>query len=111
MNKKEFLTTEDGFSIEIGNDVWVGEGVMFLGGVKIGDGAVIGANALVTKDVPPYAVVGGVPAKVIRYRMNPEQIEDMLAIKWWDWPVDIIKERREHFVDISLFISMYGPKK
>lgn len=106
--KDEFLHTSNGFSVEIGNDVWIGEGVTFKGGVCIGDGAVIGMNATVTKDVPPYAIVGGVPARIIKYRMNEEQIKKMLEIKWWDWSPDLIKQRREEFSDIQKFILRYG---
>ena len=106
--KCEFLKTKDGYNVVIGNDVWVGEGVTIKGGVTIGDGAVIGMRAVVTKDVPPYAIVGGVPAKVLRYRMKPEEIKKMLVIRWWDWPLDLIKERREEFVNIRDFINKYG---
>lgn len=76
----------------IGNDVWVGYRVTILSGVKIGDGAVIAAGAVVTKDVPPYAIVGGNPAKLIKYRFSPEIIEALLQIQWWNWPVHQIKE-------------------
>lgn len=82
---------------EIGNDVWIGESVTIVGGVKIGDGAVIGTKALVTKDIPPYAVVGGVPAKIIKYRFKPETIEKLLDIKWWDLPESEIEQKLEAF--------------
>ena len=68
----------------IGNDVWVGFGATILSGVTIGDGAVIGARALVAKDVPPYAIVGGVPAKVIKYRFDDATIGRLLKLKWWN---------------------------
>ncbi|MBP5343803.1 MAG: CatB-related O-acetyltransferase [Alphaproteobacteria bacterium] len=70
----------------IGNDVWIGCYAIVQDGVHVGDGAIIGSNAVVTKDVPPYAIVGGVPAKVIRYRFSPEIIEKLLKLKWWDLP-------------------------
>lgn len=78
--------------ITIGNDVWIAANVKIKQGVKIGDGAVLATECFVTKDVPPYAVVGGNPAKVIKYRFTEEQIESLLEIKWWDWEDDKIKE-------------------
>ena len=76
--------------IVIGNDVWIGYEAVILSGVSIGDGAVIGTRAVVTKDVPPYTIVGGVPAKPIRKRFQREIVDAMLKIKWWDWPKDRI---------------------
>lgn len=69
--------------IQIGNDVWIGEGVFIRRGVEIGDGAIIGARSVVTRDVPPYAIVGGAPAKIIRYRFEPDVIEELLRLQWW----------------------------
>jgi len=88
---------EDGFPTEakdtyIGNDVWVGANAHILGGVTIGDGAVVGTASVVTKDVPPYGIVAGNPARLIRYRHTPEQIEALLEIKWWDWPEDEVRK-------------------
>lgn len=71
--------------IVVGNDVWIGYEAVILAGVTIGDGAIIGARAVVTKDVPPYTIVGGVPAKPIRKRFNEETIDILLKLKWWDW--------------------------
>lgn len=71
--------------IIIGNDVWIGYEAVILAGVKIGDGAIIGTRAVVTKDVPPYTVVGGVPAKPIRKRFKDETITELLRMRWWDW--------------------------
>lgn len=76
--------------IVIGNDVWIGYEAVILAGVTVGDGAVIGARAMVTKDVPPYTIVGGVPAKPIRKRFSEETISEMLALKWWNWPKERI---------------------
>ena len=77
--------------IAIGNDVWIGYEAVVMQGVTIGDGAIIGARAVVTKDIPPYTIVGGVPAKPIRKRFSDEIISRLLEIKWWDWPDEKIK--------------------
>ncbi len=77
--------------VEIGHDVWIGDGVTLAPGVKIGHGAVVGARALVVKDVPPYAIVGGVPARVIRYRFPEPMIERFLALEWWRYTPDVIQ--------------------
>ena len=76
--------------IVIGNDVWIGYEAVILAGVTIGDGAIIGTRAVVTKDVPPYTVVGGVPAKPIRKRFPDDTIAALLALRWWDWPEERI---------------------
>lgn len=78
--------------IVIGNDVWIGYEAVILAGVTIGDGAIIGTRAVVTKDVEPYTIVGGVPAKPIRKRFSDEMIAVLQEIKWWDWPEHKIKE-------------------
>ena len=78
--------------IVIGNDVWIGYDAVIMAGVTIGDGAIIGTRAVVTKDVEPYSIVGGVPAKEIRKRFSPEVIAKLMELKWWDWPEDKIKE-------------------
>lgn len=90
--------------IEIGNDVWIGDSVLILDGVKVGDGAIVAAGAVITSNVPPYAIVGGVPAKVIRYRFNEEEIEHLIKLKWWDKPEQWIKENAHLFSDIKNFI-------
>ena len=84
--------------IVIGNDVWIGYEAVILAGVTIGDGAVIGARAVVAKDVPPYTIVGGVPAKPIRKRFSQETIDSLLKIKWWNWPEERI---RQHIAEIQ----------
>lgn len=71
--------------IMIGNDVWIGYEAVIMAGVTIGDGAIIGSRALVTKDVPPYTIVGGIPAKPIRKRFSEQTITSLLELKWWDW--------------------------
>ena len=78
--------------IVIGNDVWIGYEAIILSGVTIGDGAIIGARAVVTKDVPPYTVVGGVPAKEIKKRYDPQTIDRLRRLCWWDWPGEKIRQ-------------------
>lgn len=78
--------------IVIGSDVWIGFEAVILGGVTVGDGAVIGARAVVTKDVPPYTIVGGVPAKPIRKRFSDEVISRLLKLQWWNWPEERIRK-------------------
>ncbi len=76
----------------IGHDVWIGRDAMVLEGIKVGTGAVIAARSVVTKDVPPYAIVAGMPAKVIRYRHPPHLIEGLLESEWWRWPVEQLRK-------------------
>lgn len=78
--------------VRIGNDVWIGQGVSVVRkeGLTVGDGAVLGAGAVITKSIPPYAVAAGVPARVIRYRFPEEQIAKLLEIRWWDWPYEMV---------------------
>lgn len=84
--------------ILIENDVWIGHGATIMGGVIIHNGAVVGANAVVTKDVPPYAIVAGNPARVIKYRFDDEIIKKLLNIRWWDWPPELIKDRSKEML-------------
>jgi acetyltransferase-like isoleucine patch superfamily enzyme len=81
--------------IHIGNDVWTGANVRIKQNVTIGDGAIVAAESYVTGNIPPYAIVGGNPAKIIRYRFTPEQIEALLDIKWWDWDEELIRSSIE----------------
>ncbi|MTE00361.1 antibiotic acetyltransferase [Paracoccus sp. YIM 132242] len=84
-------------SVRIGNDVWIGRGAMVLAGVTIGDGAVIAARAVVSKDVPAYDIVGGVPARRLRSRFTPDVVQTLLALKWWDWPDEKIERNLDFF--------------
>jgi chloramphenicol O-acetyltransferase type B len=97
--------------ISIGNDVWIGRGAHVLAGVTVGDGAVIAAYSVVTKAVRPYAIVAGNPAREIRRRFSDEQIEALLAVAWWDWPMDRILDCVAELSspDIEGFIARHRP--
>lgn len=86
----DFVKLEQGarYASHIGNDVWIGANVMLMPGVTLGDGSIVGAGAIVTRDVPPYAIVAGSPAKVIRYRFEPHIIEQLLELQWWRFDAD-----------------------
>lgn len=77
--------------VVVGNDVWLGDGCTILSGVRIGDGAVVAARAVVARDVPAYAIVAGNPGRVIKYRFPPDQVEALQAVQWWDWPEEKIR--------------------
>lgn len=96
-NATKHKWTDDNYTYEfkrihIGNDVWIGLDAKIMGGVTIGDGAIVAAGAIVTKDVPPYAIVAGVPAKIIRYRFSQEIIDQLIILKWWDMEDFKLKE-------------------
>lgn len=88
--------------IVIGNDVWIGYEAVIMAGVHIGDGAIIAARAVVTKDVPPYTIVGGTPAKKIRKRFDTEVIQQLLKLKWWDWSTNKIRQCLPHIAEGKL---------
>lgn len=97
------IPNKDNHSIIIGNDVWIGANVSLMDGIKIGDGAIVAANALVTKDVEPFAIVGGVPAKIIKKRFSDEEIDFLMELKWWDKPKEWIQEKASFFRNINDF--------
>lgn len=95
--------------IVIGNDVWIGYGASILSGVKIGDGAIIGAFSLVTKDIEPYTIVGGNPAKPLKKRFDDKKVQALMRIKWWEWPKEKIRENIHLLCsnDIDSFIRIH----
>lgn len=107
MNELRMIDSEKGIAISIGNDVWIGEGVFLVGGITIGDGAVVLAGAVVTKDVPPYAIAGGVPAKILKYRYDEETISFLLDVKWWNHSTDWFREHWELLCDIEKLKDYY----
>lgn len=105
--EQKYLDDKNGVLVSIGNDVWIGDEVMILGGVKINDGAIIGSKALVTKDVMAYSIVGGVPAKQIGSRFNEAEIEFLQKFKWWNKEENWIFENWQFFQDIKKFKQEY----
>ena len=106
-----FADAEHKFPVVVGNDVWIGTNALILDGITVGDGAVVAAGAVVTKDIPPYAIVGGVPARIIRYRFDEKTIAALLKIRWWDWSFEQLKERAKDFEDVEAFVKKYIPKE
>lgn len=103
-----FPVTEEGYSIIIGNDVWIGDRVSIMEGVRIGDGAIIAAGAVVTKDVEPYTIVGGVPAKMIRKRFSEEQILKLQDLQWWNRSDDWLRQYADDFCNVEKFLNEIG---
>lgn len=100
-----YIDENQKFTVMIGNDVWIGSGVKIMEGITIGDGAVVAAGAIVTKDVPPYAIVGGVPAKIIKYRFDEETIKKLLGLKWWEKDQAWIKSCADDFDDVEKLLA------
>lgn len=100
LNKKNVASAWDNKGdIIIGNDVWIGYEAVIMAGVHIGDGAIIASRAVVTKDVPPYTIVGGTPAKKIRMRFDEDTIAQLQELKWWDWNIDKIAQYLPHIMN------------
>lgn len=109
-NPLKYIDSSNQYIVDIGNDVWIGSNALIMDGVKIGDGAIIAGGAVVTKDVEPYAVVAGVPAKVIKYRFSPSSISVLCKFKWWDKPQSWIKLNYKLFANPEEFIQTISNK-
>lgn len=105
---QDFFKWRKAKPVVIGNDVWIGHNATIMPGVTIGNGAVIGTGAVVTKDVPPYTIVAGVPAQKIKMRFPEEVASRIEQTKWWDWEYELLKRRIQDFCDINLFIEKYS---
>lgn len=103
--REDIFVDNEKHLVKIGNDVWIGSNVLLLPGITIGDGAIIAAGAVVTKDVEPYAIVGGVPAKKIKKRFTDDEISFLLKFKWWDKSSVWLKQNHKLFADINFFIK------
>ncbi|MBW7972765.1 DapH/DapD/GlmU-related protein [Bradyrhizobium sp. BR 10289] len=108
---RDFFAGRRGDRVIVGNDVWIGHAAILLPGVTVGDGAVIGAGAVVSRDVAPYTIVGGVPARAIRTRFDDAVAASLRRIAWWDWPDELIFERLADFRSeaIEEFCRRYDP--
>jgi acetyltransferase-like isoleucine patch superfamily enzyme len=107
MISRTYQTTRD---TVVGNDVWIGTHAMIMGGVRVGDGAIVAAGAVVFSDVPPYAIVAGNPARVVKYRFASETVQRLLRIAWWSWPEALVRERLEWFYrPIREFCDAFDP--
>ena len=91
----------------IGNDVWLGKNIILTNGIKIGNGVRVAAGSVVTKNIPDFAIVAGIPAKIIGYRFTEEQIVKLNKIAWWDWPMEKIKKCYDDFMNIDLFLEKH----
>lgn len=101
-----YIDDEKNFHLQIGNDVWIGNDVTLFDGITIGDGAIIANGAIVTKDVAPYSIIGGVPAKLIKMRFKESQILFLRQFKWWNKDFNWIKENQSKFSNIEKFIDL-----
>lgn len=107
-NEEAFFQKREERITEIGHDTWIGHGSIIKPGLRVGNGAVVGAGTMVTKDIPPYAIVVGNPGRILRYRFDPDTIGDLEDIQWWDWTYDQIKENfQDFFLPIGEFVKKH----
>jgi acetyltransferase-like isoleucine patch superfamily enzyme len=102
--ESKYVAPENKYHVVVGNDVWIGNNVIILNGITIADGAIIGTGAVVTKNIAPYAIVGGVPARIIRYRFDDETINKLLDLKWWGKDEDWLRSHCHLFNDVSKIV-------
>ena len=102
---EDYRFADGEYNIIIGNDVWIGTGARIVDGITVGNGAVILAGAVVTKNVPDYGIVGGIPARLIRKRFDDDTIHKLLDLQWWNKDIDWIKDNAEYFDDIDALLN------
>jgi acetyltransferase-like isoleucine patch superfamily enzyme len=107
INVRRDETVKEINPVIIGNDVWIGHRAIIVGGVTVGDGAIIASGAVVTKDVEPYAIVGGVPARVLKKRFSQTTIDRLLQLKWWDATEDTLRKHADLFGDPEAFVEQF----
>jgi hypothetical protein len=107
-DEASFFDWRRSFRCAIGHDVWIGHGAIVMPGVSIGTGAVVGSGAVVTRDVAPYTIVAGVPARPIRPRFPEDVVEKLLAIRWWDWDRATLEARFDDLLDLPTFLRKYA---
>lgn len=107
-DENKYADDNNKISVIIGNDVWIGANTTILEGVKIGDGAIIGANTLVNKDIEPYSINVGIPAKKIGYRFDKDKIDFLLKFKWWEKDLEWIRNNAEYFSDVNSFYNNFN---
>lgn len=107
-NDKAFFNYRKVQKVVIAHDVWIGHGAIIMPGIKIGNGAIIGANAVVTKDVPSYAIVAGVSSKILKFRFSKDIIKALEEIQWWNWTHEDLANRLDDLKDIREFIYKYS---
>ncbi len=108
---EEYRFTKGGYSAEIGNDVWIGDGASIMEGITVADGTIVAAGANVVRDTEPYSIVGGNPARIIRYRFSKEEIQFLVQIQWWNKSVEWITNHAKYFTDIKEFIRIVQKEK
>lgn len=97
--------------VVVGNDVWIGQQALIMSGATVGDGAIVGAGSVVRRDVPPYGIVAGNPARVVGYRFTPEQISELLEIKWWNWPLERVTSNMSLLMSDDIDAFIHSAKK